>query len=487
MRQSDTATKGNQMTIAPTPIRAARRSRRADAWPLFERPAVSGPLPGPRSAELLARQDARESSARTYPRRLPIAIARGSGSYVQDLDGNVFIDFLNGAGSLPLGHSHPELLEAIQSQLPVFQHGLDFPTEVRDEFASLHLSMLPAEMRSRTKIGFCGPTGANAVEAALKLCKTATGRSEVVAFQGGYHGGSHGAMAVSSLVSQKERVANQMPGVHFFPYPYALRSSIAGDPHTLGLRCVEYFERSLRDPSGGIPLPAAAIVEVVQGEGGVIPASTDFLQGIRRVTRELGIPLIVDEIQCGCGRSGSWFAFEQHGIVPDVIVASKAAGGLGMPVAIILFDEDLDAWEAGAHTGTFRGNQLAFAAGVAAIRIIKRDRVLDNVRELGAVAMAGLQELVDSYEIVAEARGVGLMLGLELVDPLTGEPNSIAAAAVQRAALEGGLIVELGGRGDGVVRLLPPLNVSHQTLSQALEILRGALDAAISTEGSRRN
>ncbi len=466
------------MTIAPIRIDAAREPRDVDIWPLFDRPSVHGALPGPRSAELLGRQDARESNARTYPRRLPIAIARGSGSYLQDLDGNVFIDFLNGAGSLPLGHSHPELLEAIERQLPLFQHGLDFPTEIRDEFASLQISLLPAEMRARTKIGFCGPTGANAIEAALKLCKTATGRSDVIAFQGGYHGGSHGAMAVSALVSQKERVANQMPGVHFFPYPYGLRSSIAGDREGLGLRCVEYLERSLRDPSGGIPLPAAVILEVIQGEGGVIPASTDFLQGVRRVTRELDIPLIVDEIQCGWGRSGSWYAFEQHGIVPDVVVASKAAGGLGMPVSIILFDERLDAWGAGAHTGTFRGNQLAFAAGVAAAKVIKRDRVLENVRELGASAMNALTAFADEFELVAEARGTGLMLGIELVDPATGEPNPDAAGAVQRAALERGLIVELGGRGDSVVRLLPPLNVTRQTVDQALEILREALEVA---------
>lgn len=466
------------MTIAPIQLDAARKSRHPDTWPLFDRPAVRGSVPGPMSAELLARQDARESSARTYPRRLPLAIARGSGSYVEDLDGNVFIDFLNGAGSLPLGHSHPELLEAIEGQLPLLQHGLDFPTEVRDEFATLQLSLLPPEMRSRTKIGFCGPTGANAVEAALKLCKTATGRSDVVAFQGGYHGGSHGAMAVSSLVSQKERVANQMPGVHFFPYPYGLRSSIGGDREGLGLRCVEYLERSLRDPLGGIPLPAALILEVIQGEGGVVPASTDFLQGVRRVTRELDIPLIVDEVQCGCGRSGSWFAFEQHGIVPDVIVASKGLGGLGMPVAIILFDERLDAWGAGAHTGTFRGNQLAFAAGVAAAGIIKRDQVLQNVRELGAVALGGLQELADDFDVVAEARGTGLMLGIELVDPATGEPNPDAAYAVQRAALDRGLIVELGGRDDAVIRLLPALNVTRQTLDQALEILRESLELA---------
>jgi diaminobutyrate-2-oxoglutarate transaminase len=448
------------------------------AEPLYDQPRVYGPLPGPRSAELLDRQVARESSARTYPRRLPLAIARAEGSYVEDLDGNVFIDFLNGAGALPFGHSHPELLAAVQAQLGVFQHGLDFPSEVRDEFVTAHMSMLPPEMQGRTRIGFCGPTGANAVEAALKLCKTATGRSEIVAFQGSYHGGSHGAMAVSGLVSQKERVAGQMPGVHFFPYPYALRSPLGGDPADLGRRCAEFLERSLRDPIGGVQLPAAVILEVIQGEGGVIAADTAFLQGVRRVTRELGIPMIVDEIQSGIGRSGSWFAFEQHDIVPDVIIASKAVGGIGMPVSIILYDERLDQWGAGAHTGTFRGNHLAFAAGVEVVRMIQRDGILEHVREQGAVAMAALQELAADYDIAGEARGAGLMLGLEMVDPVTGEPGSEAAAIVQRAALQRGLILELGGRDDAVVRLLPPLNVSPRTLEQALDILREAVAEA---------
>lgn len=465
------------MTSGAISLQAARRRRSGEDGLVFEGPFVEGPVPGPRSAELLARQEERESSARTYPRRLPIAIARAAGSYVEDLDGNVFIDFLNGAGTMALGHSHPELVTAVQEQLPHFQHGLDFPTEIRDEFVSVQLGLLPEEMRGRTKIAFCGPTGANAVEAALKLCKTATGRSEIVAFQGSYHGGSHGAMAVSALVSQKEPVAGQMPGVHFFPYPYALRSPLGGGSD-VGRRCAEYLAHSLRDPIGGLPRPAAVILEVVQGEGGVVPATTEFLQGVRAITRELDIPLIVDEIQSGCGRTGTWFAFEQHGIVPDVIVVSKALGGLGMPVSIVLYDERLDAWDAGAHTGTFRGNQLAFAAGVAAVRIIERDDVLSNVREQGAVALAALRALEDEYAIVGEARGAGLMLGLELVDPATGAPNSAAAAVVQREALARGLIVELGGRGDSVVRMLPALNVSRRTLEQALSILRDAVGVA---------
>jgi diaminobutyrate-2-oxoglutarate transaminase len=465
-------------TLAGEPMAAAVDE--LDNEPLLDEPSVSTALPGPMSAALLERQGERESSARTYPRRLPIAIHRGQGSYVEDLDGNVFIDFLNGAGALPLGHSHPELLEAIARQLPALTHGLDFPTEAKDEFAALQLAMLPDEMQGRTRIAFCGPTGANAVEAALKLCKTATGRGEIISFHGSYHGGSHGAMAVSSLVSQKAPVANQMPGVHFFPFPYGLRNPLGGDREDLGRRCVEYLERSLRDPHGGVQLPAAVILEVVQGEGGVIPASTEFLQGVRRVTRELDIPLIVDEIQCGCGRTGSWFAFEQHGIVPDVIVASKALGGLGMPIAVIMYDERLDTWTPGAHSGTFRGNQLAFAAGTASARIIRRDAILKNVSERGAAAMERLQALADSHEIVAEARGAGLMLGIELADPFTGEPLGDAAAIVQRAALQRGLILELGGRDDAVVRLLPPLNVSRRTLDQALEILDQAVEVAVS-------
>ena len=419
---------------------------------------------------------------RTYPRGLPIAIRRGVGPYVEDLDGNVFIDFLTGAGALPLGHSHPELVEAVARQLPLLTHGLDFPTEIRDEFISAQLSMLPTGMRSRMQIEFCGPSGADAVDAALKLCKTATGRSEIIAFQGAFHGSSHAAMTVSGLVAQKERVAGRVPGVHFFPYPYPLRCALGGGRDS-GQLCLAYLEHSLRDPLGGIPLPAAVIVEMVQGEGGVIPASSDFVQGLRRVTRELEIPLIVDEVQTGGGRTGTWFAFEQHGIEPDVIVASKAIGGMGMPIAIVLHDKRLDAFAPGAHTGTFRGNQLAFAAGVASARIMRRDGILDHVRDLGAYALGVLEEFARDHEIVGEARGRGLMLGLELVDASTGEPNTLAAVALQRCAIERGLIVELGGRGDCVVRLLPPLNVSRETLDQALQLLGLALDEV--SPGSR--
>jgi diaminobutyrate-2-oxoglutarate transaminase len=329
-------------------------------------------------------------------------------------------------------------------------------------------------MRDRMKIQFCGPAGENAVDAALKLCKTATGRADVVTFHGGFHGSTHSALALTGLVSQKRAIGNAMPGVHFFPYPSRRHSALGGDPDTIGERCLEYFERALRDPLGGIAQPAAVILEVVQGEGGAEPAPTEFIQGVREVTRELEIPLIVDEVQTGWGRTGTWWAFERHGIEPDVILASKAIGGIGLPVAVVLYDEELDRWGPGAHTGTFRGNQLAFVAGVAAARVMERENILQNVREQGAYALDALRELQREHRIVADVRGLGLMLGLELTDPNGGAPGRLARA-VQRAALNRGLIVELGGRHDAVVRILPPLNVTRRTLDQALEILGAAL------------
>jgi diaminobutyrate-2-oxoglutarate transaminase len=435
---------------------------------------VTGPLPGPRSAELLARQERTESNARTYPRHLPIAIAEGSGAFVRDVDDNVFLDFLAGAGVLTLGHSHPELVEVVAGQVRNLSHGLDFPTPAKDAFVRAQLSMLPPGLAERMKVHFCGPTGANAVDAAIKLCKTATGRGDVICFQGAFHGSSAVGMALTGLVEQKRPVANGIPGVHFFPYSYCAQCPVGLNPETCATNCVQFLEHSLKDPLGGIPLPAAVIMEMVQGEGGVVPATIEFAQTVRRVTRELDIPLIIDEIQTGCGRTGTWFAFEQFGIEPDVIVASKALSGIGLPVALIIYNKDLDRWLPGAHTGTFRGNQLAFAAGAAAVEIIRRDDVLGNVRSRGA-QIARLLAPLASNPWVREVRGRGLMWGIELADPETGRPAGGLARAVQRNALERGLILECGGRDDCVVRLLPPLNITVEIVDAACELLLAAI------------
>ncbi|WP_405143721.1 diaminobutyrate--2-oxoglutarate transaminase family protein [Sphaerisporangium sp. NBC_01403] len=438
-------------------------------------PYVLSDLPGPRSAELLARQARRESNARTYPRRLPLAIADASGSFLRDLDGNTFIDFLTGAGVLSLGHNHPELVRAVTGQLARLTHGLDFPTPAKDAFTEAQLSMLPPGLRDRMKIHFCGPTGGDAVDAAIKLCKTATGRGDVIAFQGGFHGSGHAAMALSGLVRQKQPIRNGVPGIHFFPYSYCTRCPLGLVPETCGTNCAGYLEQSLHDKNGGIPLPAAVILEMVQGEGGVIPARKEFVQRVRALTRELDIPLVVDEVQTGCGRTGTWFAFEQYDIEPDVIVASKALSGIGLPVAIIMYDRRLDVWAPGAHIGTFRGNQLAFAAGAEAVRIMRRDDVLANVRERGE-QIADRLAMLPKIPWVREVRGLGLMWGVELADPLDGSPATELAHEVQAAALRRGLIIELGGRDDCVVRILPPLNVTADVVDTACSILVDAID-----------
>ncbi|MGQ0465252.1 MAG: aspartate aminotransferase family protein [Sporichthyaceae bacterium] len=433
-------------------------------------PLVHGSLPGPKSAELLARQGRHESNARTYPRHLPIAIAEASGSFVRDLDGNVFIDFLTGAGVLSLGHCHPELVAVAAEQLSKLTHALDFPTPIKDEYTQAQLSMLPASMRERMRMHFCGPTGANAVDAALRLCKTATGRGEIVSFQGGFHGTTHAAGALTGNIGNKAAMRNGVPGVHFFPYSYCARCPLGMKPDACSTNCVEYLERALHDPNGGIPKPAAVVMELVQGEGGVIPARREFVRRVRALTRELDVPLIVDEVQTGGGRTGTWYAFEQYDIEPDVIVASKAMGGLGAPVAFIVYDKRLDVWPPGSHTGTFRGNQVAFAAGVEAIRIVRRDNVLGNVRDRAAQVSRRLTPL-RANPCVGDVRGKGLMWGIELRSPYDGRTAEDLTRTAQSEALHRGLILEVGGRDDSVLRLLPPLNVTAEVLDIACDIL----------------
>jgi diaminobutyrate-2-oxoglutarate transaminase len=440
------------------------------------RPMVRGPLPGPESRRLLDQQDRHESNARTYPRRIPIAIKRAHGAFVEDVDGNVFIDFLMGAGAVGLGHNHPDIVDAVREQLEVFSHGLDFPTPIKDEFTTAHLAMLPAAVRDQMRIQFCGPTGADAVEAAIKLCKYATGRTDVIAFQGSYHGCTHAGVALSGDVGNKERFGDLVPGVHFAPYPYCYRCPLGLRPTSCETNCAHYVENVLTDPHSGVRRPAAVIIELVQGEGGAITAPYDFVRRLRTITRELDVPLIVDEIQSGCGRTGTWFSFEHYDIEPDVILSSKAIGA-GLPLSVIFYHERLDVWPSGSHIGTFRGSQLAFAASVAALRVIERDGLLDNVVDQSAFLLDGLGPLELELGIVGDVRGSGLLLGIELVDPATGRQSGTIASEVQRRLLEQGLLIEVVGRDDAVVKLLPPLTLDRPTAAMALRILTDCLRA----------
>ena len=319
-----------------------------------------------------------------------MAIAEASGSYVTDVDGRVYIDFLAGAGVLALGHNHPALVAAVQDQLTRLTHGLDFPTPVREEFKRNQLGMLPAGMRGDMKIHFCGPTGSDAVEAAVKLCKKATGRGGLVAFQGSYHGSTQGAMSLTSETHPKDGLHESAAGGPF----RAVRAIVTAARWGCGRIPARPTARScwpirLRDTHGGVPRPAAIIMELVQGEGGSIPAPADFVRRVAAVARELDIPLIVDEVQTGCGRTGTWYAFEQYGIEPDVIIASKGLSGLGLPVSVILYRRRLDRWGPGSHIGTFRGNNLAFASGNAYLQVLRREDLLGNVRAQGRHLLAG--------------------------------------------------------------------------------------------------
>ena len=433
----------------------------------------------------IERQKEYESSARSYPRKFPIAVVKAKGSWLEDADGKRYIDFLNGAGTLALGHNDSEvnqtMVDLIESEAPL--HTLDLTTPVKDRFAETLLSILPPELAKKAKIQFCSPSGTDATDAAIKLCKTATGRGSVIAFSGGYHGMGHGAMALTGNCNAKNHVANLMPGVQFMPYPYSYRCpmGLGGDAGTKA--CCAYFERLLKDPESGVTKPAAVILEAIQGEGGVVPAPAEFLQTVRRVTKELGIPLICDEIQCGMGRSGKMFAFEHAGIVPDVILISKAIGG-GQPLSVVVYDRELDKWGPGAHAGTFRGNQLAMAAGTVVMNRLTPE-FLSEVTRKGDYMKSRLLKLKDEVSIIGDVRGTGLMLGIEFINPngpkdLMGVPvpDSETTMRVQRLCFENGLIMEKGGRNGSVMRCLCALTITDEEIDKTMDIFEKAVKEA---------
>lgn len=446
-------------------------------------------LPGPNSNHYLNRQAQRESNARTYPRRIPIAISQAKGIYVKDADGYLYFDCLAGAGTLALGHNHPVVHDAIQSALKENHplHTLDLTTPIKDQFVEELFASLPSQFASNARIQFCGPSGADAVEAAVKLVKTATGRRSILSFQGGYHGMTHGALSLTGSVGPKAAVAGLMPDVHFLPYPYSYRCPF-GLGGEAGYRVgSHYIESILANPESGMAPAAGMILEIIQGEGGVIPAPEAWLQEIRRVTREHNIPLIVDEIQTGWGRTGTLYAFERSGIMPDVLLLSKAIGG-SLPLSVVLYHQSLDQWAPGAHAGTFRGNQLAMAAGTATLRYILENQLTVHAQVMGERLATYLRQIQAQSGCIGEVRGRGLMLGVEIVNA-EAEPNRqgfypqhpLLAGQIQAECLRRGLILELGGQFSSVVRFLPPLIVTPEQVDSICEIFQAAVQAAEQT------
>ncbi len=434
----------------------------------------------------LERQAARESNARSYPRRLPIALKKASGIYVEDTDGRTYIDCLAGAGALALGHNHPVVLEAIRAMLAdgVPMQTLDLTTPVKDRFVETLFASLPDEFSRHARVQFCGPSGADAVEAAVKLVKTATGRRTMLSFQGGYHGMTHGALSLTGYLAPKAAIGGLMADVHFLPFPHRYRCPFGMGGEAGARMSAAYIEHLLDDPNSGILPPAGIILEVVQGEGGVIPAPDDWLRDIRRITRARKIPLIVDEIQTGLGRTGAMYAFEHAGVVPDVVILSKAIGG-GLPLSVVVYQSDLDQWAPGAHAGTFRGNQMAMAAGTATIAFIQEHGVAGHAEKMGARLMGHLRRIQSEAPSIGDCRGRGLMIGAEIInrgalpDGQGRYPEDPAMAQrIQAQALRLGLILELGGRHNSTVRFLPPLLVTAEQIETVGAIFAEAVKAA---------
>lgn len=426
-----------------------------------------------------------ESNARTYARRFNITVKKAQGVKIWDVEGNEYLDALGNAGTLAFGHNHPRLTEAA---IQFFQEGLpfqalDLTTTAKHAFVTTLFSLLPPAMRENARFQMCGAAGTDAAEAAIKLCKKATGRGDILCFAGAYHGQTQGALAMMGNLHAKD-IKNLVPGVHFLPYPYSYRCpmGLGGEQGTKVI--LNYIENLLDDPESGILKPAAIILEPIQGEGGVIPAPIEFLQGIRRITLERDIPLIFDEIQCGFCRSGKVFAFEYADVVPDVLLLSKALGG-GQPLACVIYDKKLDKWEPGAHTGTFRGNQLAMVLGKLSMDMMIQDNLCAHVLEIGAQLWTALEALQKEVSCIGDIRGKGLMVGVEIVD-FTAKPNHLGslpadgdlAQDIQRRCFAKKMIIERGGRHSATVRFLSALNITKEEMDACLAIFCSSVKEA---------
>jgi len=437
------------------------------------------------ASDTLGFQDRVESSARSYPRHLPISIGKAQGINVTSTDGRQFLDCLCGAGALPLGHNSPVVAKALHQAIDSGQvsQTLDLMSPIREKFMRRLLSVLPPEFSARAKIQFCGPTGTDAVEAAVKLVRVATGRRLIMPFFGSYHGMTAGSMALTGAADVFS-VGGNRNDTYFLPFPNPYRRPFGLTAEQELVANIKYIESLIADSASGVPLPAGIILEPIQGEGGVIPAPLSWLRALRHLCDKYDIPLILDEVQCGIGRSGTMFAFEAAGIVPDVLILSKAIGG-GQPLSLVVYHEKLDAWRPGSHAGTFRGNQMAMHAGLAVMNELLEHDLVGNARRMGERFTQRADQLL-AYDCVGDVRSRGLMIGIEIVDPTmldhTGTPVAapLMARRVQQACFHRGLICELGGRLDATLRLLPPLTITAAQLDAVQDIVLASLRDATS-------
>lgn len=412
-----------------------------------------------------------ESEVRGYVRSFPTVFATAKGARMTDDQGRTYVDFFSGAGALNYGHNDEvmksALLDYIQSD--AVTHSLDMASTAKEDFLRTFEDVVMKPRDMEYKIQFPGPTGTNAVEAALKIARKATGRDRVLYFTDAYHGMTLGALSVTGNASKRAGAGVSLH--HATPLPYC---NYFGD----GRDTAADLEFMLRDTSSGLEKPAAVILETVQGEGGVNVADFEWLQKIERLCREHGMLLIVDDIQAGVGRTGPFFSFEPAGIKPDIITLSKSLSGYGLPLAITMIRPDLDIWSPGEHNGTFRGNCHAFATAVATLNHYWRDDALEKaVQQKGERVRERLLSIIDKREkLDAEVRGRGLFIGLDC------EAEGLADE-IGEAAFNNGLIVETTGPSDNVLKVMPPLVIEDELLSEGLDILETAIDAAMRGRG----
>ncbi|MFX0182722.1 MAG: aspartate aminotransferase family protein [Candidatus Hodarchaeota archaeon] len=440
-----------------------------------EVPRIIGDLPGTKSKKLLEQQRNSEGSALSYPVNIPIVMDKAKGATIQDVDGNIFIDFFGGAGVLAVGHSNPFVLEAVREQQAKLTHTLDFPTEIRLELIEKINAILPRSLKDKVKIQFGGPTGSDAVEMAVKLAKYYTNRHSLIAFEGAYHGMTASACSLTSGKFWKEKYIPLIPEVHFCPYAYCYRCVFNQTNDTCKRECAAFYEHILEDPHSGVVHPAATIVEPIQGEGGSIVPPDDYIKRVEDISRKYEVPIIFDEIQAGFCRTGEFFSFQHSRATPDIMTISKALGG-GFPLSAIVYRDDLDVWRKGAHIGTFRGNVTAMAAGVASIDFMIENDLSAHSAKIGEFLLNKLEKIEKISNIVGNVRGKGLMLGVEIVrNKENKESSEELAAAVRNECFKRGVLIEIGGHYNNVARFLPPLIITKALTGIAVDLVEEAI------------
>ena len=411
-----------------------------------------------------------ESEVRSYCRSFTTVFSKAKDYKLWDTQGREYIDFFAGAGSLNYGHNNEKIKRKLVDYIMKdgITHSLDMATQAKETFLREFHRIILAPRGLDYKVMFPGPTGTNAVESALKIARKVTGRSSVVSFTNAFHGMTAGSLAVTGNKFKRQGAGMTLDHAVFMPYD----NYFGKDVDT-----ADYMAKLLDDSGSGIELPAAVILETVQGEGGLHVAGFAWMRKIERICRERGILLIVDDVQMGCGRTGTFFSFEPAGIRPDIVCLSKSIGGMGLPFALTLMKPELDVWKPGEHNGTFRGNNLAFVAATAALEYWRDDSFSRDIAAKSETVRSALQDMAEKYPALeGTVRGRGLIQGLHF-------PEAGAAEAVCREAFKRGLIMETSGTDSEVAKLLPPLTIDGKGLAQGLAILEESL-AAVSRNHS---